>query len=195
MLKSIWSLRIVWCVWAILFYGIPGYAQIAEPTKKVEKKTKLAPNPFDFVQGITENAGQVSQGRGLANAAQHNAKPENSTSLKYRTTQGSSPGQAQVIYNSLVQQYGPPKSVRGKSHVWDIENPAKSAVQADVVTVILKMEENGTYELVMDRDRGGDGRATWDATRIQKANAKKASAQQKKQKKSKPQLILQADND
>ena len=168
MQKSKWSLLTIWVSLGVSFYGFSGHAQVSAPLKKTKHTIKIDQNPFDFVKEITENAGRYRQSRGFANAAQHSAKPKSGASLKYQAKDNGSSGQAQVIYNALVREYGPPKSVRGQSHVWDIENPRKGIIQADMVTVILKMETSGAYELIMDRDRGGNGRATWDATRVQK---------------------------
>jgi len=190
MRNSNWSLLIVWAGLGILLYGVPGHAQIAKQTKKPEQTIKLEQNPFDFVQEIVENNGQYQQGQNLAKNIAQGATPKDKYALKFHKKSNGSPQQAETIYNSLVQKYGPPKSIRGQSHVWDIENPEKDSAQADMVTVVLKMDMSGSYELKMDRDRGENGLATWDATRL-----KKAAIKPSKQKKANRKLVLQVDND
>ncbi len=180
----------------ILFSSFSGYAQVVVPFKKTELAIKSEQNPFDNVQDIVDNNRSHKKRAGLENAPKNGTKSKISKSLKYQKKYTGSPQQAQAVYKSLVGQYGQPKSVRGKSYVWDIKNPSKNSVQADIVTVILKMDTSGTYELVMDRDRGENGRATWDATRVKKANTKeKVKAKLGKQKKTNSRLILQEDND
>jgi len=193
MLKSIRSV-VIWTGTVGLFSGVASYAQVAEPFKKAELTTEITQDPFDFIQEIAENSARNQQDQRLGNIAQYSSKSKFGGSLKYHKKGSGSPEQAQTIYNALVQKYGPPKSVRGQSHVWDIENPSKSSTQADMVTVILRMEASGAYELIMDRDRGENGRASWDATRIKKANAK-ANAKLVQQRKIKPLLFVQENND
>lgn len=189
MLKPIWSV-VIWVGTVVSFSGVSGYAQVPVPLKKIEHTVELKQDPFDFIQEIVENSGHNQQAQDLGNATQYAEKPQYSASLKYHKKDRVPPEQAQAIYNALVHKYGVPKSVRGQSYVWDIENPAKSITQADIVTVILKMENPGSYELIMDRDRGENGRATWDATRIKKANKKPI-----KRNRVKPLLVLQENHD
>ena len=130
-------------------------------------------NPFSAALRIV-NSGQKAQGRkngktnegklGRNSISGKTLRPLNSahdTDLKFQQTYKLSHAQEQAIYRSLVRAYGQPNSIRGPSHVWDIKNPTSGGRQADMVTIIFKMDGSGNCELVMDRDRGEDGRATW----------------------------------
>lgn len=195
MLKSMCSVAIL-AGSVILFSGNLSQAQVVAPFKKTERTIELNQDPFDIIQEVVENSGRNQQELGLAKNTKSGVKPTFATPLKYEKKSSGSPEQAQVIYSALVQKYGTPKSVRGQSHVWDIKNPGKSSTQADKVTVILKMGNSGAYELIMDRGRGENGRATWEATSVKKAKAKLQNQQnQQNQKVTKPFLVLQEDND
>jgi len=135
---------------------------------------EIEPSPFDFVRQAAETSNkssfsqkQVGQIGEPAVFASQKLLNSGEPTLQYNKKFIAKPGEAQKLYKTLVQKYGPPKSVRGTSHVWDIENPSTSHKQSDTVAVILSIEESGAFELIMDRDRGEDGRATWALPRRQ----------------------------
>jgi len=134
----------------------------------VQNSDAIKISPFDFVRQAAEASNEKpSQQRQIRQrgtpAIFANQKPPTGggPKLQYKQTFAARPGEAQKLYNTLVRKYGPPKSVRGISHVWDIENPDTSHQQSGTVAVILSIEQSGAYELIMDRDRGEDGSATW----------------------------------
>ncbi len=141
----------------------PSRAQLA-----LQKPEGLGVDPFEFVRRTAENSDnglpgqkQARQTGTLAMSARQTQRNDGETMLQYHKTFAARPGEAQKLYNTLVQKYGPPQSVRGNSHIWNIENSNTSHRQSDTVTVILSIRDEGAYELIMDRDRGEDGRATW----------------------------------
>lgn len=193
---------------SILMCSGGAYAQLTEKTvsqlNKPEPSYISESNPFDFAWQAAETP-KLAVGNAQfqkSNAALSSAKSEiraqslikRKTALQYRrkfsASRNGSQEQSKTLYNTLVQKYGAPKSVRGQSHVWDIKNPSRGGQQSDIITIIMKMAKNGDYELIMDRARGEDGRATWATPRIETLAVQKAP-QQKKQ----IYPILQPDND
>jgi len=188
----------------IWFCGGVANAQTASNKVKLQENIELSYiaelNPFDFVQQEAENlvsttkTQQFQKSKSLNKSAQYSAKARTSSApksaLQYRRKFSASSGQSQALYQTLVGKYGQPQSIRGQSHVWDIKNPNRGGTQADIVTVILKMADNGDYELIMDRDRGENGQATWAAPRLEKP-----VVQQSQSRKTRFQPILQPDND
>lgn len=183
----------------LLFFPVLGNAQSQKALQEPVISENSQQNPFDFALQAVENAEQITRQTGSAKvqrlkqynlSVQKNSQKKQSNALQFRKKFNGTPAQSQHLYKALVAQYGEPKSIRGQSRVWDIQNPHKGQNQADIITIILKMEQNGAYELVMDRDRGADGRATWAAPRIA-PTPKPSKAQKAKQR----QAILQPDND
>lgn len=175
----------------MLLFTVAANAQTSDISAKFDAIIETTQNPFDFALQVAESQGALKrQSKSFQKTTQGRALPRKSLALQYRKKFGGTAEQAQALRKILVAQYGEPKSIRGKSHVWDIENPNSGNGQADIVTIILKMGEVGGYELVMDRDKGGDGRATWAAPRMEPVAPK-----QKQQKQRRLKSILQPDND
>ena len=188
------------CVLSCMLLGaVNGHAQTNNVRMKSATITGVEDNPFDFVRQTAESQDNLkhfqNKARGKTFATRNGLNPranarKTAGALQYRKKFNGSSGEAKILRKTLVAQYGEPKSVRGQSHVWDIENPSRGGAQADIVTIIMQMDKSGDYELIMDRDRGEDGRATWAAPRIEKLTI------QKKQPQKKQILpILQPDND
>lgn len=116
-------------------------------------------DPFEFVVRNMENEPrrQISSRRETSAASADNAV----SALKYTRTLNDSPNQAKDFLETMNQKYGPPKSIRGNNHVWDVGNPNTHHLQAKMVTIIVSYEPNGTSYVVIDRDRGEDGSATY----------------------------------
>ncbi len=122
------------------------------------------PNPFDVAQEIMQ-AAPAKTGKTVQKQMRMRSFTKVAPKLKFHQRYALDKARQQAIYNELVRRFGPPKSIRGTSHVWDIKNPTAGGRQADILTIIFKMDKNGMSELIMDRDRGMDGRATWAAPR------------------------------
>ncbi len=185
------------CVaFAMSFCSVCASAQSSTPVQKPIFSQISSKNPFDFALNAAENLPEPGQAQALKyqRSSIRDGRPEVknvlNAPLQYRKKFRQSPQRAQTLYKTLVQKYGKPKSVRGVSHVWDIKNPDKGGRQADIVTVILKIQKNGSYELIMDRDRGENGLATWAAPRLLKEKIKPQV-----QHIAKAQPIVQPDND
>jgi len=189
----------------LLGAGIWGGGHSAQAADKAPNQVRLAVqssddvelSPFDFVlkaaEASDENSPRQKQVRQIGEPAVfanqlrlNNDEP----ALQYNKKFKAKPGEAQKLYDTLVQKYGPPKSVRGTSHVWDIENPSTSHKQSNTVAVILSIEENGAYELIMDRDRGEDGSATWALPRRKIDNNLPSKTSRKSLKKSRARTLL-----
>ncbi len=85
--------------------------------------------------------------------------------LKSQSSFACDTARSQAILQKLRRQYGAETSIRGRSHVWDVKNPNANRRQADIVTIIFQ-RDNGQCRLLLDRDRGADGRKTWALPRL-----------------------------
>jgi len=126
------------------------------------QSAKINENPFEFARNLAESGGASALHSQQPNSIgpeirQATAKPQ----LQYREKAGRSKVQTKRLLEGLTQKFGPPKSVRGANHVWEIENPDTGLSQSKLITIILSVDRNGSSELIMDRNRGEDGRATW----------------------------------
>jgi len=113
-------------------------------------------NPFDYALGLTATKGSTRTAPNSKTLAL-----STSSQLQHREPVLGGSKQAKQLINELTVKYGEPSSIRGGNHVWTIKNPDKSGVQADVVTIIVSLNPTGNSELIMDRDRGENGLATW----------------------------------
>ncbi len=120
------------------------------------KSVKTGENPFEFARELVESTG-VQSLNSVAMKTPDLAKPQ----LQYRGKSGQNQAQTDRLLKDLTQKFGPPKSVRGADHVWEVENPNAGLSQSKLITIILSVDGNGGSELIMDRNRGEDGRATW----------------------------------
>ncbi len=171
---------------------------------KPDKQAKA--NPFDFVMEVFEQEKNTNkslsrniifqsskqlQGKTGRSFARQYTQPK-SPQLQYKNNLSLSKKQADNILRKLQLQYGKPTSIRGDSYVWDIKNPQASKEQADIVTIIFRKNKTGDYQLIMDRARGGDGKATWALPRRKKPAGsrllQKKQNKQKAQQRKEPQL-------
>ncbi len=148
----------------------PSEREISRPAVKVtDERAKIdRPNPYEVARDIVlsrSGKSKSDQQKSLKMPIRARVAP----SLKFHQVYTLGKAEERAVYDKLVRTFGPPKSIRGSSHVWDIKNPSAGGKQADVVTIIFKMDGSGRCELIMDRDRGEDGRATWAAPRVQPA--------------------------
>ncbi len=132
-------------------------------------------NPFDYILALAETPNLANTSSTAARVARPLKVSRKSADLQTRKPLRG--GQAKSLIENLTLKYGPPKSIRGQNYVWDIANPDAGGRQAKIVTIIVKLNTSGRSELVMDRDKGEDGRATYAAAR----RAKQVAAAPKKQ--------------
>ena len=145
------------------------YGQAQQPSKSIQGPQ----NPFDYTLGLI-----AAPGAAKARQSQQSQTFAKGTSpLQYRGSLSGGQAQAKTLIENLTLKYGPPTSIRGQSHVWDVENPNAGGAQAKIVTIIVKSGTSGEAALIMDRDRGEDGRATYTAPRIAKAAPPKTPTQ------------------
>ncbi len=192
MLFCVKSLIVSFSVLSVALCGLTVHAQKISPDTNDTSKQSTIQSPFETAQNIFEQKEKFKAHGLKTKTDKQSKKPIKPQELRFNKKYQGSSQQAILAYDSLVKQFGPPKSVRGDSYVWDIENPDKSATQSDLVTVILKMGNSGNYEVLIDRDRGGNGKATWAATHALKSKLK---LQNLKPKSPKNQITLQDDND
>ena len=127
--------------------------------------------PFEEACSIVERSHRKSESEYL-----NVCTTRGSAALQYNSVFGNGSAHAKNVLLQLQQKFGEQKTIRGASYVWEIDNPNKSAIQADIVTIILNYNPNGQSELILDRAKGGDGRATWAAPRRSSAVKKNSIA-------------------
>ncbi len=186
-------------VLVVLVLGNTALAQMDDvanqPTKSsIVRSVGAKIDAFDFVLQAAQRATHPENipGSGqIGKASRFTVVQKTPDALQYNKKFTTTPEQAKMLYNTLVQKYGTPKSVRGKDHIWYINSPNSTRhVQSDIMTIILSMEKNGHVELLMDRDRGEDGRATWALPRRKTDNNLSAKTVGKPPMKSKARPLL-----
>jgi|GEM_PF-2979083 len=182
-----------------LCFGGTSLSNLAYGQVKDIRQTEIraSSNPFDYTLDLLENPVVEKPVAGLAlrsyvrpSTSQLKVAPQKqqvvnsqkqNAVLQYRKQINGGAVQAENLIAGLTAKYGAPKSVRGNNYVWEVDNPAQDSLQANVVTIIVTVNEKGKSELVMDRNRGEDGRATWAVPKLKAEQNKSVQASKKSQ--------------
>lgn len=125
----------------------------AAPGKVLVSRPRIDDDPFAFAIGLAKGK------TGTASAQkQRSALTSASRGGKGRHLVDSQT--AKTALSKMRLAYGPAKSVRGNIHIWELPNPQSGPSDDKTVTVMITDGASGG-EIVADRFKGRDGRATW----------------------------------
>ncbi len=142
-------------------------------------QSKVEDDPFEFAVQSVEmaakppQAGATAEKIGASVGQSGRNQPRKSARLKYNKTLDDSPDQAGNYLDIITRKYGPPTSLRGDNHVWDIANTNNQPDQARLVTIMVTYQPAGISGLVIDRRRGEDGSETYALARAKKERDEK----------------------